>query len=1140
MTTQTAGIQCSKCLSINTMGAKFCQNCGQPLGRACPSCGSMNLPEAKYCNQCGTRLAADPWESDRNGLNRLQQSTPQSLREKIFNAKARMEGERKPVAILFTDIVDSTSIAERLDPEDWRDIITGAHQLVSQVVYRYEGTIAQLLGDGVLAFFGAPITHEDDPLRAVRAGLEIQEAIQVYQQKIKQVTPIFKMRVGVNTGLVVVGNIGDDLHMEYQAIGDAVNLAARLQSLAYPGKVLISESTCQCLPQTIECSDLGLVNVKGKAEPVRVYQVERVKDQVASWPAVGRVVVPLVGREKELSQLQDLTAAVGAGIGRAAVITGEPGVGKSRLVSEWRAALGGGEQVAVGWIEGHCVSYGQTIAYHLVNDLLRSMVGLISTTNPIDTRDALQKFVQELQEDDWLETYASLGHILSLPLEEDALVHIRGLDPMTLQRHYVAALQKVLKGRAVQKPLVCLFEDLHWADPSSVEVLIQLLPLTREAPLFFCFTSRPDQDTPGWRLVLAAREKLGAGLAEIVLRPLSMEATGEMVSTLLAANELPEQVKQLILLKSEGNPLFVEEVVRMLLERGALVRENDAWIVQKDLGLLEVPDNLKRLVLSRIDRLEDEPKRVLRVASVIGREFTVKVLEEVYSIHNRDGKQGRMVTNLSTLEYANLVKLATVHPDPRYLFYHALIQEAAYEAMLKADRKILHRSVAETLETIFPDRLDDLAATLGYHFGKGGVRDKAVTYLSRAAESAQTRYANQEAIGLYHAAIELAEQERDNCSQPDFWEEQIVSLRESLGDIQHLVGQHHEARANYKTAITHTHAEDIVRIARLQRKMGNTWIPIHDWKEAMESYQAAEKSLGPQKEENSLLWWQEWLQIQMDLMLLYYWQDRAEEIKLLAGNVRPMIEKYGSPAQRGGFYHGLVLADLRTERYRITEATLADMQAYLSAQGEVNNQGSLAWDHFMEGFVHLWHHDLEIAQNSLQTAFTLACQTGNITIESRISTYLTICYRMRGLVEEARKLAIQSEDMALRAALPEYQATTQANLSWVFWRSGNFVEARKKALNALDQWHKIPAGHASCSFQWTALFPLIAMAILDEQLEQAIEYCQALLDPGQMRLPDPLEEALKKAIIDWEDKKTDEASLQLRLVIDAGKEYGYL
>jgi tetratricopeptide (TPR) repeat protein len=526
---------------------------------------------------------------------------------------------------------------------------------------------------------------------------------------------------------------------------------------------------------------------------------------------------------------------------------------------------------------------------------------------------------------------------------------------------------------------------------------------------------------------------------------------------------------------------------------------------------------------------------------VIGREFPVKVLEQVYSNHDQDAKHGKMIANLSTLEYANLVKLAAVQPDLRYLFYHALIQEAVYEAMLKADRKILHRNVAATLEALFPNRPDDLAATLGYHFGKGDVRDKAITYLTQAAANAQARYANQEAIGLYYSAIELVEQELENASQPEIWKEKAVSLQESLGDVLHLVGQHNEARAIFKAAAERTDDKEIIMHARLQRKIGNTWIPMHCWKEAEEAYQAAEKILGQYQDENAPSWWQEWLQIKMDLILLYYWQNRADEIKLLAKRIRPFIERYGSPDQRGAFYQGLVFANLRSERYRITDEILTDMRSYLASRKDINNLGDVAFNvYFMQGFIYLWHHDLELAETQLQTALKLARQVGDITTESRVLTYLTICYRMRGQVEEAQRIAVQSDEIAIRAGMPEYQGTAKANLGWFFWRTGDPVKAKGKALDALNQWQKMPTAHASCCFQWTALLPLLAMALLDGNLEQAIEYDRMLLDPGQLRLPDPLEEYLSKAILCWEDKNTGEVSAQLNRAVELAKEYGYL
>jgi class 3 adenylate cyclase/tetratricopeptide (TPR) repeat protein len=1139
MASNKSKIRCASCATVNGPEAKFCQNCGQPLTRQCPHCGNSNTPDAKFCNQCGSSLTAGSVPAHEDRLASLQQALPQDLQHKMRVAQARLEGERKPVAVLFTDIVSSTSLAEALDPEEWREIVTGAHQLVSEPVYRYEGTIAQLLGDGVLAFFGAPITHEDDPLRAVRAGLEIQQAMLLYQHKIRQKTANFQMRVGIHTGLVVVGNIGNDLHMEYLAVGDAVNLAARLQSLASPGKVLISEKTFHSVSDLIDCRDLGMVTVKGKQDPVHIFQVEGIKSEASGKYAMHALSNAMVGRDMELANLQELTASVEAGMGRAALVVGEPGVGKSRLIMEWKASFESGEN-NLRWIEGHCLSYEQGNAYHLVVDLLHSLLGLSASPSEADTRQALQSLLKNLSQDGWLDVYAALGHLLSLKLEQDTLAHVQKLDPISLQAKYVNALKGLFQGLAAQKPLVILCEDLHWVDPSSAEILTRLLPLILEAPVFFCFPSRHEQDAPGWQLIVAARATLGAGLAEMYLKPLGESATGQMVSNLLGTRELPEEVTRLVLEKAEGNPLFVEEVIRTLIECGALVRTEGGWVASPELGTLEIPDNLKRLVLARIDRLADEPKHVLRIASVIGREFLVKILEQVYFSSPTSGHE-KMATHLHTLEYASLVRMTLARPELRYLFYHAIIHEATYAAMLKSDRRTLHRAVAEALEKSYPDRLEDLAATLGFHYLKGDVSDKALFYLEVAAENARSKFANREAIELYSSAIEVINQVPGEGPHGVEYLGKRLKLYESLGDVYHLIGQHKKARQAYQAGLDCPEARDIILIVRFHRKIGNAWVLQHGWEEAMLAYQTAETILGSDREETEVDWWREWTQIQTDRMLLYYWKNQPQETNRLAVRVRPVLERYGSPVQKAGFYRGLVMANIRLERYRISEEILANMQAYLAVQQEVSNPSDLAFAYFLQGFIFLWHGDLDPAEQQMQTALKLARQIGDVTVESRCLTYLVVCWRMRGQVAEVQQIAAQSEETARKAGMPEYIGTARANLAWAAWRQGDLASAQTQGLAAMDQWGKIPAGHASCAFEWTALLPLMAVAAANHQPGQAIDYARAMLDPAKLRFPDLLERALESAIQSWENNPS-EAALedQLNQVFAYARQMRYL
>jgi class 3 adenylate cyclase len=577
---------------------------------------------------CGTPVSATP-KTDDARLTRLAAATPAPLAEKV--RAARLAGERKVVTALFADVVGSTTLAEQMDAEDWTGIMNRAFDRLSPIIYKYEGTIARLLGDAILAFFGAPVAHEDDPVRAVRAAVEMIEVVKAYAVEVRKKYGIdFAMRVGLNTGLVVVGEVGSDLKFEYTAMGDSVNLAARMQSAAKPMTVLISENTYRFIAQVFECDDLGLIDVKGKAEPVRVYEVRSAKTAPGRLRGLAGLESPMVGRDAELQALLQASVAAQGGIGRVAVIVGEPGLGKTRLISEWRAATEGanGHSTMV-WAEGKCLSYGQGLAYHLLLDLLRSILSVSAAASEAETRGALESRTNDLFGDASLEVYPYLAHLLSLHLSGAALERVQALDPQALQAQYLASLRRLLQTSATRKPFGLILDDIHWADPSSTDLLTKLIPLVNESPICFCFVTRPDRDAPGWKLVTTARENFGASLTEINLQPLSDADSRQLVSNLLEIESLPDNIRTIILRKAEGNPFFVEEVIRMLIDRGAIVKQGDGWVAGKEIENVEIPDNLQGLLLARIDRLPEEVKRTLRVASVIGRQFSVKVLEQV-------------------------------------------------------------------------------------------------------------------------------------------------------------------------------------------------------------------------------------------------------------------------------------------------------------------------------------------------------------------------------------------------------------------------------------------------------------------------------------------------------------------------------
>ena len=601
---------------------------------SCPRCEAAVPTDARFCANCGQALI-EASETDQARQARLSAAAPSPLIEKMRTAK--LTGERKPVTALFADVVGSTALAERLDPEDWTAMMNEAFDEMSKAVFRYEGTIAQLQGDAMVAFFGAPVAHEDDPDRAVRAALDMVAAIDEFARQLKATHGIdFRIRAGINSGPVVVGNVGTDLRYEYTALGDAMNVAARMQAAAEPGSVLITASTHRLVADAFETEDIGEIAVKGKTEPVHAYRVLAPKAVPGRRRGLERAGLesPMVGRDSQLETLQSLYGVVQAGRSRVAFLVGEPGIGKSRLLAEFRrwvtdetraeAARGASST----WLEGRCVSYGRNLPYHLLLDLVRFTLQIPFAGSETEARATLDRQLAAYLGDDASDTAPFLAHLLALPLHPEEADRAL-LDPEAMQGRYIASIHRLLRALSSRGPVVLVCEDLHWADPASVALVSQLLPLAAQLPVFFIAALRADTDSAGWKLVSAARELFGDALAEMRLQPLSEADSRDLVANLLEIESLPDSVRESILARAEGNPFFVEEVIRMLIERGVIERRADQWVATAEVASVEIPETLHGLLLARIDQLPDAAKRSLRVASVIGRQFPVRVLERV-------------------------------------------------------------------------------------------------------------------------------------------------------------------------------------------------------------------------------------------------------------------------------------------------------------------------------------------------------------------------------------------------------------------------------------------------------------------------------------------------------------------------------
>ncbi|MEJ2217603.1 MAG: adenylate/guanylate cyclase domain-containing protein [Gemmatimonadota bacterium] len=694
----------------------------------CPTCSSENPDGARFCNSCGT-----PLESPRP-----------------------VEGERKFATVLFADVVRSTTLAEQLGPEDWAAVMNGAFGFMNGAVNRFGGTVGRLMGDAVLAFFGAPVAHEDDAERAVRAALAMMESASEYSRTLNARYGIdFGLRVGINTGTTVVALMGDAVKAEYTAMGDTANVAARLQSVAQAGTVLISADTYRLVRGLFDVDGHGPVTLKGKQDPVETYQVLGVKAAPGPRRGVEGLASPLVGRSGEMDRLREAMTDLRAGSGAVVTLVGEAGIGKSRLVAELRKGADGSD---VGWYEGKAISYGQTLAYHPWWQLGREMVGALDTDTPADVRHRLEAFAKRLALPP--EHLALLETMLAVETE-GARAALGDLDGDVLVQQIAdavtAALRAMMHEGGKVKPLVLVFDDLHWADGPSLELVSQVATIVMSEPLLLVCVLRPDRKAASWPMLDRLQGSLGASYVRLDLTPLDADRSRELLANLLRIEDLPERTRALILQRSEGNPFFLEEVLRSLIDSELVVRENGHWRATREIAAVSIPETLAGVLSARIDRLPEPTKRVAQTASVLGRTFAYRALASVCRAAPPPERIENVDPHLGTLTYEELVRERAREPEREYTFKHALTQEAAYGLLLKKRRRELHARAGRVLEDLYAERTEELAPLLAHHFAEGGDALRTGTYSIRAAERSLRLFALREGLDHYERALRALE-----------------------------------------------------------------------------------------------------------------------------------------------------------------------------------------------------------------------------------------------------------------------------------------------------------------------------------------------------------------------------------------------
>jgi class 3 adenylate cyclase/tetratricopeptide (TPR) repeat protein len=733
-------MRCSSCQTENPQANQFCDQCGARLEARCPRCSAALRAGARFCGACGHNLTAAETAPGPVVAGQPTRSiasyTPKHLAEKVLKARSAIEGERRQVTVLFADIAGFTSLAEHRDPEEVHQIVDRCFEAITAEVHRFEGTINQYTGDGVMALFGAPIAHEDSPRRAVHAALGIQRAMRDLSHELEtRQVPTLQMRIGLNTGPVVVGRIGDDLRMDYTAVGDTTNVAARLQQAARPGAILVSESTQRAISGFFETFDLGELAVKGHA-PVRAHEVLRPRGRRSRLDAaIERGLTPLVGRESELATLRERFREARAGRGQVVFIAGEAGIGKSRLLLEFRRGLAA-TAGDVTWLEGQCVSFGQSIPFLPVIDQLRRNFG-------VEELDGEPEIIAKIE--------YGMRRIGGLEAHIPFVRYILAVDPgdptasiidAAARRGKIFDGLRALSQRGAQiRPIVLVFEDLHWVDTSTEEYLTALIDAVAGVPILLVLTYRIGYTPPfGSRSFCTT----------LTLRTLSNEETLAMAGGVLGTPDFPSELRDALVVKAEGVPLYVEEVTKTLLDVGVLRQENGGYRLVRRLEDAGVPDTIQGIIMARLDRLGEQGKRAVQLASVIGRQFLKRLLARIAGLtHELDGLLGE----LKTLEIIYELGLL---PEPAYIFKHAVIQDVAYQSLLVQRRRDLHRAVGQAIEELYADRLADHYEELAHHFAQGEAWAKAFEYLVRSGDKARNTYANEAAIAHYTGAIEIA------------------------------------------------------------------------------------------------------------------------------------------------------------------------------------------------------------------------------------------------------------------------------------------------------------------------------------------------------------------------------------------------
>jgi class 3 adenylate cyclase/tetratricopeptide (TPR) repeat protein len=977
----------------------------------CPDCHFQNPAGMRFCGNCGVRLprtaelAEQGKPADLVVLNQFGDMMDADLFDRFREAGGEAAGQRRSVTVMFADMSSFSKLAEAIDSEDLYHLVKRFIKALAEVVYYYEGIVDKILGDGLMALFGAPIAHENNSERAVRAALDMLTAVSQLNSEVnnKLGFPV-NIHIGLNAGSVIVGGIGSNLLMDYTAIGDTVNFANRLQEVAPPGTVLVSESVFRSTRALFDFEPYTSDKFQKGGQTVTCYRLLGQRGSAGSVRGFESMRAPLIGRDQELEQLnQNVEDLLANNRGKMILITGEAGIGKSRLISEFKATI---QKSKVKVFEGHSLTYRRSVSYWTFIDLLRNDLQVSAHMDSAEVHTRLVGKVNALMGDQAGDVLPYLEYILSLEHADVNLAkRMAYLDASQLRQQIFLAVRDLLLAEASQEPLLLILEDLHWADDASLDLITFLIESINQQPLMICAISRPIEEEPLRQMFDRAKLWLDDRFINLHLSSLPLDQSDRLLAELLVTSDIPDRMRTAILERADGIPFYLEEILRMLIDEGFLKNIDDRWTIISDLDLdyIGVPETLEGLILARFDHLPEYPRKILQAASVLGRQFSLRLLAEV--LHETDLKRFGEAMDLLTQRAFILRDDET--PLRHYVFRHVLTSDAVYSTLLRSNRAELHGRVGEVIERQYAGKLESQVEVLAGHFLRSIHLDQALHYLILAGDKAARDYVNQQARHHYEQALAL-------LPNVDHTLDQVLKIRKDLGDVLIFIGEYQAAQDHYQKALEALCAEEptdhVLERSLLLLQLGKTYERLGDYEQAIDHFSEAQSVLSACAEPSLVTQ----AMITDAIGWIQFLRGNLEEARVLLERALELVES--------------------TNQYDV----IASVQNHLGAVAYHQGNYSQATAH-------------------VQKSLALREVIGDLAGVARLYNNLGLLALMQGNLRDAETEFLNSIEILGRIGDAEGIALTYTNLGLVQTDRGNFSTAETYLENSLVNTRKI--GH---------------------------------------------------------------------------------